>query len=88
MADLQAEITVNIAGRPYLIAISCEKSVVKDLCVTAVTLYGIYKTHKLLELAIEGIVNRRLGGSTLDQGTVCVCIWRLLYIKQFSVFKF
>ena len=36
-----ADLTVDIAGRPYRFAISCEKSVVKGLCVTAVTLYGI-----------------------------------------------
>ena len=67
-ADFHADFSANIAGRIYSFVISCEKSVVKELCVTAVTLYGIYTTHKLLAQAIDGIVNRGLGGPRQDQG--------------------
>ena len=65
--DLHAEFSANIAGRIYSFVITCDKSVVKDLCVTAVTLYSIYTTHKLLAQAIDGIVNRGLGGPRQDQ---------------------
>ena len=56
------------AGGSYSIFISCDKSVVRDLCVTAVTLYGIYTASDLMARAIDGIVNRGLGGPRNDQG--------------------
>jgi hypothetical protein len=52
----------------YKVGISCEKAVVRDLCITAVSLYGIYTTSKLVARAIDGIVNRGLGGPRKDQG--------------------
>ena len=52
----------------FAIDISCEKSVVRDLCITAVSLYGIYTTSKLVARAIDGIVNRGLGGPRKDRG--------------------
>jgi hypothetical protein len=55
-------------GGSYSFFISCEKSVVHDLCITAVSLCGIYTTYKLLARAIDGIVNRGLGGPRKDQG--------------------
>jgi hypothetical protein len=56
------------AGGSYSIFISSDKSVVRDLCVTAVTLYGIYTASNLMARAIDGIVNRGLGGPRNDQG--------------------
>ncbi len=56
------------AGGSYSIFISCEKSVVCDLCLTTVTLYGIYTGSNLMARAIDGIVNRGLGGPRNDQG--------------------
>ena len=76
--DLQAKATANIGGGEYSFLIKCEKSVVKDLCVAAVTLYGIYKTHKLLEKAIEGILDRGLGGPSLDQAIGGISLGSLL----------
>jgi hypothetical protein len=55
-------------GGSYSFFISCEKSVVHDLCITAVSLCGIYTTYKLLARAIDGIVNKGLGGPRKDQG--------------------
>ena len=46
-------------GGYYSFFISCEKSVVRDLCIT---------TSKLVARAIDGIVNRGLGGPRKDQG--------------------
>ena len=84
--DFHAEFSGNIAGRIYSFVIRCEKSVVKDICVTAVTLYGIYKTHKLLAQAIDGIVNRGLGGPRQDQGT---CLrWPFNKYKTFFLVQF
>ena len=55
-------------GGSYSFFFSCEKSVVHDLCITAVSLCGIYTTYKLLARAIDGIVNKGLGGPRKDQG--------------------
>ena len=56
------------AGGSYLIFISCDKSVVRDLCVTAVTLYSIYTASNFIARVIDGVVNRGLGGPREDQG--------------------
>ena len=56
------------AGGGYSFFISSDKSVVRDLCVTAVTLYGIYTASKLMTRAIYDVVNRGLGGPREDQG--------------------
>ena len=57
-----------VAEAVYKVVIRCEKVVVRDLCITAVSLYGIYTTSKLVARAIDGIVNRGLGGPRKDQG--------------------
>jgi hypothetical protein len=57
-----------VAEAVYKVVISCEKAVVRDLCITAASLYGIYTTSKLVARAIDGIVNRGLGGPRKDQG--------------------
>ena len=56
-------------GGSYSIFVSSEKSVVRDLCVTAVTFYGIYTASKLMARAIDGAVNKWLGGPREDQST-------------------
>ncbi|CAB3998139.1 kinase [Paramuricea clavata] len=63
---LKVAVSYNPGGIISVI-IKCEKSVVRDLCITAVSLYGIYSTSKLVARAIDGIVNRGLGGPRKDQ---------------------
>ena len=65
---IHAAFSGDVAGGSYSIFISSDKSVVRDLCVTAVTLYGIYTASDLMARAIDGIVNRGLGGPRNDQG--------------------
>ena len=58
------------AGGKIWFVINCEKSTVRVLCITAVSLYGIYQATPLLARAIDGIVNRGLGGPREDQGKI------------------
>ena len=83
------------AGGTFSFFLSCEKSVVKTLCVTGVTLYGMYTASKLLARAIDGIVNKGLEGHRTDQGicahinqTLCLLdIHDNLKYKQTKFFK-
>ena len=59
------------AGGTFSFFLSCEKSVIKTLCITGVTMYGMYTTSQLLARAIDGIVNKGLGGHRTDQG-ICI----------------
>ena len=65
------------AGGTYSLVLGCDKSVVKTLCITGVTLYGMYTTSNLLARAIDGIVNKGLEGYRVDQG-ICVHISQTL----------
>ena len=56
------------AGGKISYFVSCEKSTVRVLCITAVSLYEIYKATPLLARTIDGIVNRGMGGPRDDQG--------------------
>ena len=65
------------AGGAISFTLRCEKSVVKTLCITGVTLYGMYTASNLLARAIDGIVNKGLEGHRTDQG-ICVHISQTL----------
>ena len=67
---IHAAISRDVGGN-FSFFVSCEKSVVTTLCITGVTLYGIYTTSKLLARAIDGIVNRGFEGHRTDQG-ICL----------------
>jgi hypothetical protein len=56
------------AGGSYSFFISCEKSVIRDLAITAVSLYSIYTLSKLIGRAIDGVIKRWLGAPREDQG--------------------
>ena len=66
---LSAAFSREAGGKLYFV-INCEKSTVPVLCITAVSLYGIYQASQLLARAIDGIVNRGLGGPREDQGKI------------------
>lgn len=65
------------AGGIIEFILTCEKSVVETLCITGVTLYGMYTTSQLLARAIDGSVNKALGAPRTDQGT-CMYIFQIL----------
>ena len=67
------------AGGAISFTLGCKESVVETLCITGVTLYGLYRTSKLLERAIDGIVNKGLEGHRTDQG-ICVHISQISYL--------
>jgi hypothetical protein len=58
--------------RSYSFLIKCNRAVVQDLGVIAVSLYGIYKLSPVLERTIEGIVNRCLEHPRRDQGIYAI----------------
>ncbi len=72
MAEASNVFKASFAGEGISINIICEKSVVPDLCLPAVTLYGIYTASNLMARSIDGIVNRGLGGPRNDQGMFIV----------------
>jgi hypothetical protein len=57
-----------VPGGSYSFLIKCDRAVVRDLGVIAVSLYGIYRTSLVLERTIEGVVNRCLEHPRTDQG--------------------
>jgi hypothetical protein len=57
-----------VPGGSYSFLIKCDRAVVRDLGVIAVSLYSIYKLTPVLKQTIEGVVNRCLEHPRRDQG--------------------
>ena len=56
------------SGGKFNFFITADQAAVTKLCITAVSLCGIYQATPLAARAIDGIVNRGLGGPRDDQG--------------------
>jgi hypothetical protein len=57
-----------VPGGSYSFLIRCDRVVVQDLGVIAVSLYSIYKLTPVLKQTIEGVANRCLEHPRRDQG--------------------
>ena len=57
-----------VPGGSYSFLIRCDRAVVRDLGVIAVSLYSIYKLSPVLERTIKGVVNSCLEHPRRDQG--------------------
>ena len=66
---LRATVTTECLGGTIHFTISSSSAqVVRDLCITAVSLGVIYAGYKLIARRIDGAVRRGLGGERGDQG--------------------